>query len=65
MKKLKTIDTVRERERERVTTTNVGLFCDAKEVVKNNYINVIKKIEYCVKTKRKICTIHSTLSFCI
>ena len=35
-----------------------------KKVVKK-YINVIKKIEYCVKTKRKICTIHSTLSFCV
>ena len=65
MKKHKTIDTVRERERERVTTTNVGFICDAKKVEKNKYIDVTKKIEYCVKTKNKICTIHNTLSFCI
>ena len=65
MKKLKTIDTVRERERERVITTNVGFVCDARNIVKNKNIDKIKKIEYCVKTKKKICTIHNTLSFCI
>ena len=55
----------RERERESNRLIKLGFVCDAKKVVKNNYINVIKKIEYCVKTKREICTIHSTLSFCI
>ena len=65
MKKHETVDVVRERERESNRLIKLGFICDAKEVVKNNYINVIKKIEYCVKTKRKICTIHSTLSFCI
>ena len=64
MKNLKTIDTVRERERESNRLIKLGFIFDAKKVVKNKYINVIKKIEYCVK-ERKICTIHSTLSFCV
>ena len=64
MKKHETIGVVRERERESNRLIKLGFICDAKKVVKK-YINVIKKIEYCVKTKRKICTIHSTLSFCV
>ena len=65
MKKLKTIDTVRERERESNRLIKLGFICNAKKVVKNKNIDKIKKIEYCVKTKREICTIHNALSFCI
>ena len=65
MKSHKSLDTVRERERERAITTNVGFICDAKKIEKNKNIDKIKKIEYCVKSKKKICTIHNTLSFCI
>ena len=63
MKKLKTIEAVRERER--VVTTNIGFICDAKKVVKNKYIDEIKKVEYCVKAIRKACIVHNTLSFCV
>ena len=64
MKKHKTIDTVRERERERVITTNVGFVCDAKNIVKNKNIDKIKKIEYHVKRKKLFRALYDTLSFC-
>ena len=64
MKNHKTVDTVRERERERVITTNVGFICDAKNIVKNKNIDKIKKIEYHVKRKKLFGTLYDTLSFC-
>ena len=60
MKKLENLDTVRERERERVIPTKVGLFYNAKIIYKYR----LKRIEYCVKQqKKKLYLLHDTLSF--
>lgn len=63
MKNLKTVDTVREKESNRLI--KLGFNCDAKNIVKNKYIDKIKKIEYCVRVRRKAYIAHSTLSFCV
>ena len=65
MKKLKTIETVRERERESNRLIKLGFNCDAKKIAKNKYIDEIKKIEYCVEARDKAYTTRNTLSFCV
>ena len=53
MKKLKTIETVRERERESNKLIKLGFNCDAKKIVKNKYIDKIKKDRILCRSKRK------------
>ena len=58
--KHETIAVVRERERERVTSTNVGLFCNAKIIYKYK----LKRIEYCIKQQiNELYIFYNILSF--
>ena len=60
MKNHKTVDTVRERERESNRLIKLGFIYNAKIIYKYR----LKRIEYCVKQQRKkLYLLHDTLSF--
>ena len=60
MKNPKTIDTVRERERESNSLNKLGLICNEKIIYKYR----LKRIEYCVKQQiKRLYLLHDTLSF--
>ena len=40
---------VRERERERATSSQLDFICDAKNTIDNTYKNIIKRVEYHVE----------------